>query len=191
LTIQITRGTFPTMHMLTEAELDANRWAACGHASLAALLGRPLDEVRDACPVRRGVWMNLVDMQRALTRLGVSWHATPPAPPIDGLPVKAWPVRGLVLIQFRGSWDRMPPTHPAQLQRSHWIAVAPKGDRVGDAWLSQPGAFDVNLVFGLEKQGGWTSRAQWEQHGGALIASQMRGATGAWWVRAGIEVDHG
>ena len=33
-------------HITTPAELDANRWASCGPAALAALLRRPLAAIR-------------------------------------------------------------------------------------------------------------------------------------------------
>jgi hypothetical protein len=52
------------------------------------------------------------------------------------------------------------------------------------------GAFDVNLVGaeGLAEQHGWTALAAWKTAMPAMLAEQIRGATGQWWVRAAMEV---
>lgn len=181
-----------TRHVLTLVEAEAAPWAACGPCSLAALLGRSLADVRPAFPVQTETkrWVNLTMMDRALAALGLPHSATPLTPNLDR-PAKTLPILGLALIQLCGSWDRLPVNHPGQLFRTHWIAVAPAGYPVGGGlWTKSPGAFEVNLLGaeGLEPQHGWTSLEAWKAAGPKLLASQIRGATGAWWVRAGIEV---
>lgn len=176
-------------HILTVAELDAAPWASCGPASLAALLGRSLAEVYDAFPAQKPgrTWTTLGHMRQALNLLGQVWAPTDPAPQIEGFLPMTWPSRGLALIQFRGSWDKAP--LGAQLQRTHWIAVAPARHPVGDGRLSMPGVFDVNAVGAGGCVHGWILREEWEQNVAPLIAEDYgRKATGQWWVRAGIEV---
>lgn len=195
-------------HALTFEEMEREMWAACGQAALAALLSRPLAEIRHAVPNRPRPWMNLQDMQRALDVLGFRWQAssgpaydaTQDAPgTVGALPnlcAKAWPRCGLVLVQFRGPWEAPHRELRESLRRTHWIAVAPPGHPVGranqtaDLWLTRPAVFDVNLLAmeGLEEQHGWTSREQWENAGAEMVAEEIRGATGSWWVRAGIEI---
>lgn len=184
----------PVPHVLTAAELDAAPWAACGPAAVAALLGRSLVEIRHAFPrqTERAVWCNLTMMGRALAALGVRHSATTPDVDLEH-PAKRWPRCGLVLVQLQGRWDQMPVNHPAQFRHTHWIAVAPPGHPVGDRWLPRNGAggaFDVNLVVipQLEDQRGCTPIAVWKSAMPKMLAEQMPGATGAWWVRAGIEV---
>lgn len=182
-----------TRAVLTPAELEANAWASCGPAAVAALLGRPLAEVRPAFPDQREgkTWTNLSMMFAALARLMLRVKATSvDVAAHEGLPAKTWPLRGLVLVQLRGRWDAMPVNHPAQLSHTHWIAVAPAGHPIGDGWTTAPAAFDVNLVGApkLEKQHGWTALEAWKGALPEMLARQIRGASGGWWVRAGIEV---
>lgn len=184
----------PIPHVLTEAELDAAPWAACGPAAVAGLLGRSLASIRYAFPrqTEKNAWCNLDMMGRALAVLGIRHGATPTAPDLEH-PAKAWPRLGLVIVQLQGRWDQMPVNHPAQLRHTHWIAVAPPGHPVGDRWLplhGAGGAFDVNLVVaeGLEDQHGWTPIDVWKRAMPKFLAEQTKGASGAWWVRAGIEL---
>lgn len=183
-------------HILTDAELDANLWASCGPAALAGLLGRPLAELRHAFPAQtaKRTWTNLNQMLLALRALSLSVTPTPLAEePSSGLPpARTWPRRGLLLVQFRGTWDAMPTSHPAQLQRSHWIAVAPAGHRVGAGALPGPSVFDVNAigVEFLQPFAWWQPRVMgWEKIMAPLLAEGFgKKASGAWWVRAGLEV---
>jgi hypothetical protein len=175
-----------TARVLTVEELDANPWASCGPASLAALVGRSLAEIRHAFPRQREgrTWTNAEQMLAAVHDLAGAWQLTPPAttviPLFDGtertVPAHAWPRHGLVLIQWRGSWDAMPVSHPAQLQRTHWIAT------------DGPSVFDVNLVGEDWAPGGWYPRAAWERVVVPVLTAPHKKATGEWWVRAGIEV---
>lgn len=178
-------------HVLTLDELDANPWASCGPAALTALLGRPLAEIRHAFPNQREgrTWTNLRQMRDALTALRVPWSETDAAGEVAGVTGAEdarWPTRGLVIVQFRGSWDVMPVHHPAQLQRSHWIAVKPHPTLAG-----VPIIFDINSIdeFPPMSLGWWDPIEVWS----SMIAPQLaqsfgKKATGAWWARAGIEV---
>jgi hypothetical protein len=168
---------------LSLKELEATPWASCGPAALAALLERPLASIRDAFPNNTATrtWTTLQMMDRALAALGVRHSATPWALSLES--AKQWPRRGVVLIQFRGGWDAMPVDHAAQLQRSHWIAVKPRGE--------QSAVFDVNAVegSGILSWGWWQPRKDWERVcAPALAAGFGKKATGAWWVRAGFEI---
>jgi hypothetical protein len=184
-------------HLLTLDELDASSWASCGPASLAALLGKPLSELRHAFPNQREgrTWTTWLHMISAIDKLGIRkdathWHGD------DGRAIYDWPRRGLALISFNGSWDALPHNHPAQLQRTHWIAVSPLLNQDGTPASGKPTpmVFDVNLLLekfedALVSSGGWTTRGQWEARvAPALAEAHGKRATGKWWVRLGLEV---
>lgn len=170
--------------MITEADLDENAWASCGPASLAALLDVPLTGVRVAFPRQTPsrTWTNFAQMEAAVRQLArVDVTLT------RGL--AAFPRRGVVLIQFGGTWDRLPDGHPAQLRHTHWIAVVPKGAPLLGGFATQNAVFDVNAVGWEQTPGGWMSFARWGNVlAPQLAADQSKGGDGRWRVRAGIEV---
>jgi hypothetical protein len=181
----------PVPHVLTLAELHAAPWASCGPASLAALLGRSLAEIHRAFPDKPAgqTWTShgqMCDAIEATFGRRRCWRPTG-FDPREGLPAnRAWPVRGLVLVQFRGSWDALPEGHSAPLQRSHWIAVKPHPTLAG-----VPLIFDINAI----DDGPPMSLAWWQplESWHAIIRPEIAKsyepkATGEWWVRAGIEV---
>lgn len=170
---------------LTLAELTASPWASCGPASLATLLGRPLADIRHAFPNQRDgkTWTNLRMMQQAIAILRHE-EATETSGNCDA-PVP-WATRGLALISFRGSWDVMGPSHPASLQRTHWIAVKPH-----PTLTACPLVFDINTIDYAPPMslGWWDPLEVWE----ALIVPQLvasygKRATGKWWTRAFVDV---
>lgn len=172
---------------MTLAELAANPWASCGPAALASLLDLPLRDIRHAFPAQREdrTWTNLQQMQRAIAILRLEDTTEIGLGP-DREPVE-WPLRGLVIVQFRGSWDAMPISHPAQLQRSHWIAVKPH-PRLG---ASVPIVFDINAIDDGPPMsiGWWQAVEAWD----AIVRPQLaaaygKKATGKWWTRAAVEV---
>jgi len=174
---------------LTRTDLDQNPRASCGPAALAALLEMPLAELHTCFPrhTAERTWTNLVQMQSAITTLKVKWDPTGWAEYEDKRTVgheRAWPHLGLVLLQFHGTWDTMPVNHPAQLQRSHWVAVSPlKNSPPG----GEPWVFDVNALE-QHLNHGWLPKDCWETRIlKPLIACHKR-ANGSWWVRAGLEV---
>jgi len=179
------------LHLLTAQELDAHPWASSGHAACAALLGVPLGGVRKAFPDQRDSRVHPIEMRQALVRLGLAWRMTAPLPPVDELPLRAWPVRGLLLIQFRGPWER-PGVHiGASFQRATWIATAPlSASPMGTCALvdtDDPWVFDVDTL-GPFSVAGWSRRAAWEAQTAPEHARRYPRASGAWWVRCGIEV---
>jgi len=169
-------------HVITEAELDGAPWVACGQAALAALFDRPLAQVRPACPRRRRPWMNLADMMVGAVAMGGS--ATVYRCSVEGaLEERRYPEHGFALVQFCGPWDK---NLRESLKRSHWIAVrrAPEGSPF------QSMVFDVNSVGSKSALvvGGWQGLQVWEAVMPPTLAEEIPGATGRWWIRAGVEV---
>lgn len=194
-------------HVLTLEELSRERWATCGPASLAALLGRPLAEIRGAFPRQtpERTWTNQQDMVEAFRRLGLlvfSTGASGEAHPPEATggtsgaiwPIQRWPVCGLAMVQFRGGWEKAGAPLAAALEHTHWVAVQP----ALNVEPATPAVFDVNQVgddyFGLT---GWTFRSSWEQRTVPMLAAsyglqrdkRTPRAMGAFWVRAGFEVE--
>ncbi len=170
---------------MTLAELRANPWASCGPAALAALLDLPLRDIRHAFPAQtpEKTWTNLRHMRSAIAILRME-DTTETASDVQW--DVEWPLRGLAMIQFRGSWDSLPVNHPAQLQRSHWIAVKPHPKLVG-----VPLVFDINAIDeGPPMSIGWWQPLEvWD----AMIRPELarsygKKATGQWWTRASLEV---
>lgn len=159
-----------SLYRPTDIELASQRFSAsCGHAALAAILGREVCEVREAaCQVFQGRgYVSAPMMENALAALRPgNWR-----PGIAS--GREFPARGLVLVQLQGPW--MEPGLPlgAQLARTHWVAV--DGPRRADAWV-----YDINAD-------GWIRRSTWEE----LILPQIlefhKRATG-WYVRRCYEV---
>ncbi len=87
------------MHTLTHGECEAawRDWGAnCGPAALAACLGVPIANVRSHLKGFEGMgYTNPTMMFGALRSLGVKWQR---------MKTPAWPVRGLVRIQWHGPW---------------------------------------------------------------------------------------
>lgn len=154
----------PSVRLYVPPDIDASSeaWGAnCGPCSLAALLGKPVSEVRALfVDFDRKRYVNPTQMKAALALATAKFTAIGPR----------WPGRGLVFVQFRGSWDSQ--SVFVQYRHTHWITV------------NGPAVFDVNA-------GHWVSRSDWEdpENGvAAWIASNTPGATGPWFVRSGIEV---
>ena len=167
-------------HLVTEAELDAANWAACGHAAVAALFERPLADMRYAFPRRRRPWLNLQDMMVATVACGKT--ATRYVCQRDAaLEERHYPEHGFALVQFCGPWDK---NLRESLKRTHWIAVR----RAHTDSPFKVMVFDVNSV-GSESPlvvGGWQGRQVWEAVIPPLRAEEIEGATGRWWIRAGV-----
>ena len=159
---------FKPLRLLTEAELDANPWAACGQSAVAALLSASLVQVRHAFPPH--TWVNLTQMQAALTALDVTWK----------MGSTLWPPqRGLAQIQWAGPWTEPGVRVHEALKRSHWIAVRP----LGNVTI----VFDVNVV-GANNNGGWSTEAFWREQVAPFLTEDIPKAYGTWHVRRMIEV---
>ena len=163
-------------HVLVLSDVERAPWATCGPCSLAALLGRSLESLRSCFPqqteARAVVYAR--DMRRALDAAGLigKWRLTATAKgrvvlaatmdSVEVIPRQA-PGHGLAIIQFCGSWSKMREFHPAQLQRSHWIAV--RGP------LDDPYVWDVNALR-------WLPEKQWcREIMPALVESYGKRAT--------------
>ena len=156
--------------LLTGAELDANPWAACGQAAVAALLRRDLAAVKYAFPPHR--WCNLTQMRAALDTLGAAWT--------NG-PIEAWPPpRGFTMIEFLGPWSEPGKSINEVLKRTHWIAV---DQRVGDRAL----IFDVNVV-GADNNGGWIHDDDWRKEVVPYLVKGIPKASGRWRIRKVLAV---
>lgn len=173
-------------HLLTAPELEASPWAVCGQSALAAVLHRPLADVRSACPEGR-TWMSGMDMRAALTALGISFTTTQLDLENRGdtrTPPAKWPTRGLAWLQFRGPWELPGVPRVASLRNSHWVGVTPlEGSKDPVRMI-----FDVNtLAAGLNY--GWLPQSFWERRTLAPLIAAHKRATGQWYVRAGIEIE--
>lgn len=131
---------------MTPAEIELQRaydvWgASCGPAALAAALGLPIDDVREAVSDRvdgelvfRG-YMNITQMSDAIVRMGatIRWKHTN-AEGMHELP-SSGPF--VVCIQWTGPWEKIP---RVAATKRHWIAVRSPGPQVYDInfpeWIS-------------------------------------------------------
>lgn len=143
--------------------------ASCGHAALAALLGREVCDLwlSESAIFNGKSYVSAPMMEAALrdVRPG-AWNPV----------ARDFPVRGLVLIQFEGSWLRPGVPFGAALARTHWVAVesAPVG---GDA---------VQFVYDIN-QDGWMPRKNWQEQTFPKLLELHKRCTG-WHVRCGYEV---
>jgi hypothetical protein len=148
--------------------------ANCGPAALAAMLGRPVMDLRRAIEPFRG-FMSFADMIRSLKSLGVE-HVTmrKDFKLIGALVADAhkWDGR-LTIIQWGGKWLQ-PGVHPgAALSRTHWIAVRHSPEL----------AYDVNAG----EYGGWLTFGQWGELAKAIMAEVPK-CDGQWSARSTILV---
>ena len=174
--------------LLRRTDLDAQQvWIGCRQVALAALLQVPLPWVRPVCPGHS--WMSLTNMRDALEALGVCSSSTRYAPPIEHLRPRAWPMFGLVLLQFRGPWGALDASMAVVVQRSfrysHWVAISTDAA----APHVEPMIGDLHAVD-LNIDGGWLPRSVWKHRIlGPLIKARSTKTTGGWWVRSGLDVD--
>jgi len=102
-------------------------YCACGHAALAAALGRNVDDIQHAF-AGPDLWMSDRTMLEAFKILG-AMHADVTGKTLNRMAV-SW-------IQGLGSWMRPGVPMGARNQRTHWVATC--GDAVydlnADSWL--------------------------------------------------------
>lgn len=194
-----------TLHP-SRASLDECRWASCGPTSVAALLNRPLAELRAVfrTQTEQDTWTSSQQMVAALGALRLpavptTYAGTKFPDGVHPAPERCWPRWGIVQIQFRGAWDKMAINHPAQLARSHFVAVTPCLGPDDQPALDEAMVFDINaLDQGINH--GWTPRTFWERRVAPVLwkdfqpsEKRRRSAwslpTGerGWWVRGGLE----
>lgn len=107
------------MFTASEAETAYNTWGAnCGPGALAAILDRPLDDVR---PLLRGFdqkhYTNPRMMRAALDALGVKY--TWAVRRAGYLP----PLHGLARVQWTGPWMKPGVPPAAAYRHTHWVAA--------------------------------------------------------------------
>lgn len=104
---------------------------ACGHAALAAALGRNVSDILHAFP-GPGLWVNDKRMIAALNTLKVGWKQ-------HGQEIEDTGTTGMAVVWLQGIGSWMRPGVPigARNQRTHWIATC--GDAIydlnADSWL--------------------------------------------------------
>ncbi len=131
--------------------------ATCGPTAFAALVGKPVMEVRGSFPgFPEREWVNPTDMREALLAAAVPFEVE------SGI----WPQRGLVFVQFTGPWTEPDVPVAAAYRHTHWIAI--DGTEV----------YDVNAR-------GWISKVEWMENLAPNLIRHTPRATG-WYVRLGI-----
>ncbi len=154
-----------TLYAPQDVDYAHEAWGAnCGPCALAALVGVPVDAVREYFPgFPDRPHTNPTIMREAIARAGVREREVLLRGPRD------FPLHGLAFIQWEGPWTQPGVPARAAYRYTHWIAV--HGDDVYDA------NFD-----------GWCSRANWEATVVPVITRDIKRATGGWFVRMRFEL---
>jgi len=149
-----------------EAEAAHDQWnAMCGHFSISAATGRPLEDIRTAGVPLKG-WMNPSMIRDTLAALQVPFdrwqfmgtsHKNPEAI------LKANNIKGGVIlrIQWEGSWMNPGVPAGARYSRTHYIAIK-------DGTIMDP-IFDPSISLRIE---------DWLQAVPSNIVPKIKGATG-------------
>jgi len=109
----------------TEAESDAahRKWKArCGHHSIAAVTGKPLDAVRDS-GIKLCGWMNPTMITQCLVALDAGFiHQRLPdyAHPYEAFLGANYDATRILRVQFLGPWMKGPVA--GQYRHTHYIA---------------------------------------------------------------------
>ena len=154
----------PAMIFYAPTDVDAayDAWGAnCGPCALAAILGREVEAVR---PFLNGFdkrrYMNPTHMKQSLAAAGC--HVT-----TIGMTT---PTHGLAFIQWHGPWTEPGKPIAAAYRHTHWIACA------------EGQIYDVNA------DALWVPALTWVKAMPVLIREEVKGASGEWYVRSGLEV---
>lgn len=155
----------------TDVEVAADRFhASCGHAALAAILGREVCDVWQAArhEFEGRAYVSGPAMENALSKLRPgNWRP-------GAARGQEFPVRGLVLMQFEGPWMARGLPLGAQLAHTHWIATVRSPENI--------------MVYDINNRGGeWMSRGPWEWETLRDLLAHQKRATG-WHVRRSYEV---
>lgn len=139
-------------------------WAAnCGPAAFAAIVRRPLREVREFFPsFPRRPWLTPSAMKEALDKIGARYKDT------SKHFATRTPLYGLVFVQIAGPWTKPGANAKWAYKYTHWVGVA--GGRRYDA--------NVN---------GWLPESEWRTSVMAQLVKGHDRATG-FYDRLGIEV---
>jgi hypothetical protein len=107
----------PPLVLWTEEECDSahDEWGAnCGPFSIAAALGKRVDEVRPHIPNFRG-WMNPTQIGETLRNLGAAYSLE------KGLKTQSL-CNGINRIQWEGPWLNPGVPKAAAYRQTHWVA---------------------------------------------------------------------
>lgn len=139
-------------------------WGAnCGPTAIAALLGKPVADIRPLVEPFKG-YMNAGDLVAALGRAGVRTRRRD-----EARGSKALPQHGLAVLQIDGPWCEPGVNPRARFRYTHTIA-----SRNG-IWI-----YDGNARA-------WLDRSPWEAYVMKEIVDDTRRATG-WYTSTVIEV---
>lgn len=157
-----------TATLYTPADADQARrdWLAnCGPCAVAALLGRPVMDVRPLFPMfPQRAWVNPTGIKAALCRAGVQFGMTRKRSDGSAEP----PRRGLAFVQWDGPWSKPDVPVIVAYRETHWIGI------------------DGGMVYDVNADG-WVTQETWRTDVVAMFREHDPRIIG-WWLRAGIEV---
>lgn len=165
---------------LDDAVQAAEEWGAnCGPAALALVTGMSLREIRPYMgDFERKGYTNPTLMFDCLRRIGVGWQVAPDTyRRVNGM--SAWPLFGLVRVQWEGPWTKPGVPIRARYRHTHWVAAMQVPDE-------EENIFDVNCMC----VGGWVPLSEWA---GSVVPWLLKEccsrADGNWHLTHVIEVD--
>lgn len=171
-----------TAPRFTLADLLAARdaWScSCGPASLAAICGLTLDEVRPHFGPDWPGYTNVRAMRLAIHRAGRTYHDHPRHQ-------TAWPRYGLARIQWEGPWTA-PGANPRWSYRhTHWVGVSRL--QLASGVVVDPDAVYIWDCNATDIGGGWSPLAWWSSRVAPRLTREIQRATGGWHITHAIEV---
>ena len=167
--------TFADLYHPPDVTAAYETWqASCGPAALAAVLHRPLAQVRHllAGYDQRG-YMNPTHMQLALGGARCWWQKLRPGE--DG------PSYGLAFVQWLGPWcDKGVPV-AAAYRKTHWVGMA----LCEDTGLM---LYDINACSEMSHDGAWVPWRWWHEEVRPEITKTIKAATGGSYIRWSCDV---
>lgn len=168
----------PPAPRFTEDDADRayQEWGCnCGPGAIAAIMGMTLDEVRPHIPgfdAKRYTSPSM--MEKTLRSIDRPWRRAG----------EAWPVHGLVRIQWDGPWTLPNVPIVARYRYTHWVGAATIS--TGIVGLDAVGVFDINC---MNNGTGWVSLGDWKDTIAPYLISQYPRANGEWHITHAIEVE--
>ncbi len=160
-------------------EADAYRaydeWGCnCGPGAIAAVMGLTLDELRPHLgDFEQQRYTNPTLMFDVLRRIGATFNK------VCIETWSAWPLYGLVRVQWEGPWTADGVPMAARYRYTHWVGAQ---RAVGRA---DAGIFDINCM----NSGGWVSEVDWAETIVPHLLQAYPRANGRWHRTHVIEVD--
>lgn len=151
----------PDLYAPTDVLEAHDTWgASCGAASLAALLGRPVMDVRNLFRRYPG-WVTPTAMGEAVLLAGRTWSS---------IYTTCLPKHGLAWVQFEGPWEKPGVPPGAAYRHTHWIA-----------------ADQSHGVMVYDCNAGWIAPEEWRDSVLPELMAMHRRCTG-WRIRKAWEV---